>query len=130
MYDIETFNYGYKLTFSGMIKEEEMTQWLLDCDEILKNKINSFHVFVDMRELKVLDHVSKNFMKMGQNLFKRRGMIRSVVICDSLITTMQFKRIAKETGIYEWERYIDSSSSLDFRKIGMEWLLNKTDPDN
>jgi len=34
-------------------------------------------------------------------------MVRSVVILANTITKLQFKRIAQETGIYQWERYID-----------------------
>ena len=46
-------------------------------------------------------------MQEGQKLFKNAGMERSVVILSTAMVTMQFKRIAKETGIYEWERYIE-----------------------
>jgi hypothetical protein len=42
---------------------------------------------------------------------------------------MQFRRIGKETGIYEWERYIDASSVADWEKIGIDWLSKGIDPD-
>ncbi len=56
-------------------------------------------------------------------------MARSAVILANAMTAMQFKRIAKETGIYEFERYIDASSVADWEKVGIDWISNKVDPD-
>jgi hypothetical protein len=72
-----------------------------------------FGVFVDMRTLKPLPEDAQKVMEEGQKLFKQKGMTRSVVIVTGALTKMQFKRIAQETGIYEWERYIDSASGSD-----------------
>jgi hypothetical protein len=56
-------------------------------------------------------------------------MERSVVILSNTVTTMQFKRIAQETGIYQWERYIDASKTQNWEGIGKKWLVNAIDPD-
>ena len=56
-------------------------------------------------------------------------MERSVVILDNVITTMQFKRIAQETGIYQWERYIDASSTGNWQKAGEDWIVKGIDMD-
>ncbi|MGB9500437.1 MAG: hypothetical protein ACKVE4_12015 [Dissulfuribacterales bacterium] len=42
---------------------------------------------------------------------------------------MQFQCIGKETGIYEWERYIDVSSSPDWERIAVDWISKGIDPD-
>lgn len=68
-------------------------------------------------------------MEEGQKLFKQKGMTRSVVILNSPIVTVQFKRIAKETGIYNWERYLDASSTPDWEQKGRRWLTDGIDPD-
>ncbi|HMV41143.1 MAG TPA: hypothetical protein PK079_09135 [Leptospiraceae bacterium] len=60
-----------------------------------------------MRTLKPLPPESQIHMQEGQKLYKEKGMVRSVVILANTITKLQFKRIAQETGIYQWERYID-----------------------
>jgi len=65
----------------------------------------------------------------GQKLYKRRGMLRSVVILSSPVIAAQFRRIAWETGIGQWERYIDSSSVPDWEEVGMDWLLKEVDPE-
>ncbi len=41
-------------------------------------------------------------MQAEQRLYKEKGMVCSVVILDNAVTKKQFKRIAQETGIYEW----------------------------
>jgi hypothetical protein len=42
---------------------------------------------------------------------------------------MQFRIIAKKTGIYQWERYIFSSDNPNWEQMGMDWLLHAIDPD-
>ena len=107
-----------------------MQKWVVESGKIIKSLPHKFGVFVDMRELKPLDADSQLVMQEGQKLYKGAGMERSVVILANAIITMQFKRIAKETGIYEWERYIDASKTANWEEIGIDWLVNNIDPDN
>ena len=129
MYKIEKKGYGVNLTFSGSISQEEMAKWVAESDKVSKTLSPKFSVFVDMRDLKPLSPEAQNEMQKGQKLFKMRGMERSVVIVNTNLVKMQFKRIAQETGIYQWERYIDSSSVKDWEKIGVDWLTKGIDPD-
>ncbi len=130
MYKIEKKHYGFHLTFGGFIKEAEMNQWYDESLVALKDMPDKFGVFVDMRELKPLPSESQSKMEAGQKHYKERGMVRSVVVLNDPILTMQFKRIAKQSGIYEWERYIDASSNSDWERIGIAWLTDKVDPDS
>jgi hypothetical protein len=82
-----------------------------------------------MRNLKPLPPDAQASMEEGQKLYKQKGMERSVVILNSASLTMQFKRIAKETGIYEWERYVDASKTADWEKVGLDWVKKGVDPD-
>lgn len=129
MYKIEKKDFGYKLAFGEFIHAEEMKQWVEESEIALQTAPKEFGVFVDMRTLKPLPTEAQVHMQKGQKLYKQKGMIRSVVILASPVTLMQFKRIAKETGIYEWERYIDASFSDDWEKVGLDWIINKIDPD-
>lgn len=129
MYKIEIKDYGYKLTFADFIKAEEMQDWVKESEKALSKASKEFGVVIDMRALKPLPQDSKEHMQTGQTLFKRKGMVRSAVILDSAITTGQFKRIAKETGIYEWERYLDASKVADHEKIAVDWVQKGIDPD-
>ena len=73
--------------------------------------------------------MGKRASEVEQKLFKAKGMQRSVVILSSAAIVMQFKRMAKETGIYEWERYIDASKHPDYEKPAVDWLTKGIDPD-
>lgn len=129
MYKIEKKNYGYHLTFDGFIKAEEMKLWLEESKAVLSKSSGGFGVFVDMRGLKPLPADSQTHMQEGQQIYKNSGMVRSVVILDNPLATMQFKRIAKSSGIYEWERYIDASSVINWENRGIDWLTKGSDPD-
>ena len=130
MYKIENKPYGYYLTFEGNMDKAEMQEWVNESEKILQNEIRSrFGVFVDMRSLKPLDDTAKAKMEEGQKLFAQKGMQRSVVILSSSILTMQFKQIAKTTGIYQFERYINSFEHSNWEEVGIEWLINAKDPD-
>ncbi|MFZ1080956.1 MAG: hypothetical protein WAO19_03425 [Candidatus Kryptoniota bacterium] len=129
MYSVEKKDFGFKLTFGDFIGPDEMAQWLEESRKALFLPPKEFGVFVDMRTLKALPPESQKSMEEGQKLYKQKGMIRSVVILNSPIVTMQFKRIGKETGIYNWERYIDASSSPDWEAKGKRWLTDGIDPD-
>jgi hypothetical protein len=129
MNKIEKKDYGYKLTFGGQIDLNEMSQWVKDAGSSLEGQTGTFGVFVDMRELLPLTQEVQQEMTKGQILFKQKGMSKSVVILNNALTTMQFKRLGKESGIYEWERYIDASKVDNWEDVGIAWLKNGTDPD-
>ncbi|MCK5165408.1 MAG: hypothetical protein KAQ72_16935 [Desulfobacula sp.] len=129
MYKIEKKDYGYKLTFDGFIKGEEMKLWVDESKKILAGAPKEFGIFADMRTLKPLPTDAQPLMQEGQMSYKKKGMVRSVVILNNAVTKMQFQRIAKETGIYEWERYVDASAINDWEKVGIDWISKGIDPD-
>ena len=129
MYEIEKKGYGYKLTFSGSIDADEMREWVEKSKEQLASAPTEFGVFVDMRTLQPLDTDAQASMEEGQKLYKATGMVRSVVVVASAVVRLQFARIARETGIYKWERYIDASSVPDWENVGVAWIIEGIDPD-
>jgi len=129
MYKIEKTGYGYKLTFSGYMTADEMSKWVEESKQTLAPQTGRFGVYVDMRMLKPLPPDAQKHMQEGQKIFKQKGMEKSVVILNDTILTMQFKRIAKETGIYEWERYVDASKDNNWEQKGLNWIKKGVDPD-
>ncbi len=129
MYKIEKTDFGVKLIFDGFIKQDEMAKWVAESVQFIRSLPSRFGVLIDMRNLKPLSDDAEKEMQKGQKLYKEKGMERSVVILSSAVTTMQFKRIAQETGIYEWERYIDASKVSNWEEIAKKWLVDSQDPD-
>lgn len=130
MYKIEKENFGYRLTFSGFIREDEMLEWAKESKKAVVGAPKDFGVLIDMKDLKPLPADSQKHMQDGQKIYKEKGMLRSAVIVNGATTKMQFQRIAKETGIYDWERYIDSTSIAGWEKVAIDWVSSGVDPDN
>ncbi len=129
MYKIEKKDYGFKLTFGETIPVDEMKRWFDESKKALAGAGDGFGVFVDMRTLQPLLPEAQAVMRDGQALYKQKGMVRSVVILANPVITLQFKRIAKESGIYAWERYIDASSVANWEAVGVAWVRDGKDPD-
>ncbi len=129
MYKIERAAYGYKLTFGDTISLEEMGNWVEEAKQALTTAPASFGVMVDMRTLKPITPDAQQKMQEGQKAFKERGMERSAVALASALVTMQFKKIAQESGIYAWERYVDAGSNANWEADGVAWVRDGVDPD-
>lgn len=129
MYKIDKQPYGLHLTFSGHISAGEMQLWLTDFSEQVDTIKSDFCVFVDMREIKMVPPESQPALRVGQEYARSHGMQRSVVILSDQVIRMQFRKIARQTGIFEWERYIDASDNPMWKQQGMGWILDSVDPD-
>jgi hypothetical protein len=130
LYKLDKIGTVFHQTFEGLVSEQEMANWVSDSEKaLLKDRGQKFHVYADLRNLKPLSPQARDIMVKGQEMYKKSGLNRSVVVLQDSITTMQFKRIARDSGIDSYERYIDASTVRDFEKIGMDWLLYAKDPD-
>lgn len=130
MYKIEKKPWGFQLTFGGQIAKPEMEKWKKESEQTLSGPAGgTFGVLIDMRTLKPLPPDAQEVMVSGQQAYKKAGMIRSAVILEDVITTMQFKRLAQTSGIYQWERYISAAQTPNWEPIAVAWVKDGTDPD-
>ncbi len=125
MYEIKKTTTGplakYDLRFSGFIQADEMKRWVAETKTALVGAPPKFVVNVDMRGMKPLPPDAQEFMEGGQKLYKQKGMLRSAVLVDSVVLKMQFERLAKQSGIYEWERYF-AASDPSYEVAIKQWL--------
>jgi len=129
MIRIEQKPYGYKLIYSGLISIEGIQKWLKESEELFENAPESFGVLVDMQKMEILPVNCQSAMLEGQKLYKKMGMLRSVVIVKDKLTAMQFRLMAQKTGIYENERYINAADNQNWEKDGLNWILNSVEPE-
>jgi hypothetical protein len=129
MYEIESTSFGYKLTFSGRMDKTELEEWRKESKETVQNTVGSFGVLVNMRDLGTLADDAQEVMVKTQHDYREWGMERSAVIVDSATTKLQFQRLAKESGIDEWERYIDTESFDDPEEAAMAWIQDGVEPE-
>ena len=106
-----------------------MERWLADSKRALVSAPVAFYVFVDMRNVKSFADGAREAIIKGQRFYKQMGMLRSVVIVANEAIKKQFIQIARETGIYDWERYLDTNSCPDWEVHGTAWLVNARDAD-
>ena len=43
--------------------------------------------------------------------------------------TAQFRQLAKDSGVYRYERYINAAEDPDCLKHALEWVQRQIDPD-
>jgi hypothetical protein len=128
MYSIEIRPSGYLLTFQGFIDGAEMSAWAKESRNHLSKQVGSFGVIVDMRQLRPLPVESQKIMAETQALYKQKGMQRSAVVLDNALTTTQFRRLAKESGIDAWERYIDATVTPKWSEAAVKWVRDGIEP--
>lgn len=109
---------------------DEMKRWKAESITAINGAPKSFGVLIDMRDLRPGDvrPDAQPVMVEGQALYRKAGMVRSCVILQSATVTMQFQRIAKESGIGTYEQYINAAAHPDWRTKAVAWIENKVDP--
>jgi len=128
MYKIELKNYGIHLTLGDALGKPELEKWLAESQQKLTAVRKPFGVLIDMRKLKPLAPDAKQLMEKGQMLYKSSGMQRSCVIVESAMLAVQFEQIAKQSGIYSFERYLASADHPDWEQRAVNWIKNGVDP--
>ncbi|MDH3892871.1 MAG: hypothetical protein OEV49_17555 [candidate division Zixibacteria bacterium] len=129
MYTIKKTSYGFQFSFMGHFPKDEAKLWARDASQAFLTYEGNPGVFVDMRDMELMPPESRQYVIDVQRIARKNGMIRSAVILKDKITTMQLMGIAKETGIYEWERYIDANAEPNWEKVGLDWVIHGIDPD-
>jgi len=128
MYKIEKSELGFHLTFGGAVTRVELEKWYHESEQLLANRQGQFGVIVDMRTLAPLPADAQEVMVLGQSMYRNHGMQRSCVILEDAITTIQFMRLAKHSGIYKYERYIDASAHRNWLEQARNWVEHAIAP--
>jgi hypothetical protein len=128
VYKIEKSDLGFHLTFGGNITKAELEKWYEESEQALTKQQAPFGVIIDMRTLAPLPAEAQDLMVRGQAMYRGRGMQRSCVILEDAITTIQFRRLAKRSGIFKYERYLDASIHKDWLQDARKWVEHGLPP--
>ena len=128
MYKIEKTDLGFQLTFGGDMTEAELQTWYEESAGVLAEVQLPFGVIIDMRTLAPLPIEAQTVMVKGQAMYRSCGMQRSCVILEDAITTIQFMRLARQSGIFKYERYINASVQKDWRQVARSWVRDAVAP--
>ena len=128
MYKIDKTDLGFYLTFAGDMTKVEIERWYAESEHALAGQQSPFGVIIDMRTLALLPVEAQEVMVRGQSMYRSRGMERSCVILDDAITTIQFMRLARQSGISKYERYINASAHRDWLAKARNWVRHAIAP--
>jgi hypothetical protein len=128
-YTLDEVPFGFKVTIAGRVTRAEAMKALEESRNALRVCAKPFGVLVDIRTLKPMADDVQAIVDETQRLFRKSGLERSAVVLASAVMTMQFRRIAKDTGVGEHERYVDASKHADWEKIALGWIRDGVDPD-
>lgn len=131
MHRIEETPYGYKVVFQGFLQRDDAGALLDTLRRTVqpRNGGGPFSVLVDIRTSRAFPAEAQEVLKQAILHCKENGMERNVVILNSAIAALQARRLAKETGIDGWIRYIDASGEPEWERVALDWLIRAIDPD-
>jgi hypothetical protein len=128
VYKIAKTDLGFDLTFGGVVTKAELEKWYEESEQVLKGQHGAFGVIIDMRTLAPLPAEAQAVIVAGQSMYLRYGMQRSCVILQDAITTIQFMRLARKSGISKNERYIDASAHKEWLQEARNWVMHAIVP--
>jgi hypothetical protein len=129
MQRVRRTDFGVEIVFGGPLAREEAAELLAELHRELPPPGGHFGVLVDSRRSRAYTAMEQDAFCRGILLCVERGMERALVVHDSGISSLQAKRLAKETGTLAWTRYIDSRNHPDWPRIAEDWLRHAIDPD-
>ncbi|HYH44222.1 MAG TPA: hypothetical protein VEG34_00920 [Thermoanaerobaculia bacterium] len=128
MYDIEETGYGYCITLEGFLQRDEAAALLAEMTRRVRPREGGFALLIDLRASRAIPAEAQEVLKQVLLLCKEAGMERTAMVLNSAIATLQARRLARETGIDEHIRYIDSSAESDWEAVAHSWLDQAVEP--
>lgn len=129
MWKISKQSFGFVLTFASPMSAQDMQAWIAESKQALAEPLPAgWGVVVDMRELSSLTAEAQKLLQTGQALYKQAGMQRSAVAVRDAVTAMQFRRLARNSGIDQWERYINVQQVAQWQSAAKRWVVEGTEP--
>ena len=126
-YTVSATPFGYRASFTAPFPPAEAQAWFAELKRVLPRTPRPFGQLIDAREQKVQDAGSVPIVEEAQNWVRAQGMNRSAVVVSSTLVKMNLTRMSRETGMIEYERYIDGSDPA-WETKAMAWLKDGVEP--
>jgi hypothetical protein len=122
--------YGFRAHGPGYITPAEARAWFEDLKtRVLALEGKPFGMLVDSRTQKANPPETQEIIKEAMVWLRGHGMERSVVVLDSTVALIQILRLAKASGVYAYERYLDALKDPDWEAKAVDWIVRAIDPD-
>ncbi len=128
MYEVKKTAYGIYFKFDEEATFEERARSFRDALFILPQIGPVFSVYTDLRGHRLIPKEALVLITQGALIYRKKGMIRSVVIVDSALVVKQLRRYAQRSGACAWERYIYTSETDNWEQAAQDWLVSGVEP--
>ncbi|HEX5754382.1 MAG TPA: hypothetical protein VFZ09_49825 [Archangium sp.] len=123
-------DYGFRVHAPGYITPAEARAWFEDLrSRVVALNGKPFGLLVDSRSQKANPPDTQELIKESMVWLRGHGMERSVVVLDSTVALIQILRLAKATGVYAYERYLDALKDPEWETKAVDWIARGIDPD-
>lgn len=127
MHKIEETPYGYRMTFEGFFRREDVERWVSDVRKQVGGR-GSFGNLVDMRGASAFPADAQEKLFEGINLCREKGMERAGIVVANPISKIQAVRFTKEVGISDIVKFVDASSEPNWEQIAKDWITTAKAP--
>ena len=128
MQRVSATDYGFDIVFGGPLTREEADELVEELRRKLPPPGGRFGVLVDSRQVRSYPPEVQQALRRGILLCVERGMVRSIVVLDSEISSIHAQRLGKETDTLAGTRYVDARAHRNWRRIARAWLLHGIEP--
>ena len=127
MHSIEERPYGFKVSFEGFLKGEDIARFSEQMQRSLPPGQQEFAVLVDLRETRTFPPEAQAELMKIISFCHERGMNRNVIVVNSAITKIQANRLARESGVGDI-RFIDAAHDPHWERTAEDWLVRGKEP--
>ena len=120
--------FGYRTTITSPFPPAEATAWFADGNRVVGTP-HKFGQLIDLRGQRPTSEETSAIVQAAMQWVRTQGMERSAVVVANALTKMQIVRLAKDVGMYAYERYFDASSEPQWEAKAKAWIEHGTDPD-
>jgi hypothetical protein len=128
VYRIDETDYGYRVTLEGFLQRDDAAALLGETRRRVRPRADGFALLLDLRGARAFPAEAQEVLKQVILHCRGAGMERNAVLLNSAIAALQTRRLARETGIDRWIRYIDVSSEPEWERAAAGWLERAIEP--
>lgn len=129
MHEVKETEYGLYVEVTGLVSLDQSIVIMAEMRQIFESRETGICVFANLQKMDLLTEETQAVLLKIQRHCVNSGVKRVAVILGNATVAHQFKRLSLESGIYDYERYLDASSDPDWETKGLKWITEGIDPD-
>lgn len=129
MYEVKETEYGLYLRIIGEVSLDESKAILSEVRVIFERRETGICAFADLQKMELLSLETQAVCVEIQKMLIELGVKRVVTMLGNATVAHQFKRLSLQSGLFDFDRYIDVSINPDWEEIGLRWMNDGIDPD-